>query len=143
MNDNLCRHVCELEKLTPPPGPPPPQSSISQQQAHKQRQAWEEHQVLQGTKGCRLNYKKAMETMEYNFLALQFSSFNVSKGFLIQCFNGIMEGQIRAISSHMEGQETSDLDPHQGKLQKSLAFCTLPNVREFRGYIRVYMRERV
>ena len=28
-SDNLCRHICELEKLSPPPEPPPPQSSIS------------------------------------------------------------------------------------------------------------------
>ena len=31
-----------------------------------------------------------------------------------------MEGQIRAISKHMEGHETSDLDPHQGKFQNYL-----------------------
>ena len=53
-----------------------------------------------------------------------------------------MEGQIQAISTHMEGQETSDSDPHQGKLQKHLAFCTNPDVRGFKGNIRVYMRER-
>ena len=28
----------------------------------------------------------------------------------------------------MEGQETSESDPHQGKLQKNLAFCTHPDV---------------
>ena len=54
-----------------------------------------------------------------------------------------MEGQIRVISRHMEVQETSDLDPHQGKLQNYLAFCTHLDVREFKGYIRVYTRERV
>ena len=52
-----------------------------------------------------------------------------------------MEGQIRVISRHMEGQETSDLDPNQGKLQNYLAFSTNPNVRGFEGQIRVYMRE--
>ena len=52
-----------------------------------------------------------------------------------------MEGQIQAISRHMEGQETSDSDPHQGKLQKYLAFCTHPDVRGFEGQIRVYTRE--
>ena len=46
-----------------------------------------------------------------------------------------MEGQIRVISRHMEGQETSDSDPHQGKHQKYLAFCTHPNVHGFKGYI--------
>ena len=52
-----------------------------------------------------------------------------------------MEGQIRAISRHMEGQETSDLDPHQGKLQNYLAFCTHPDVHGFKGQIHAYMRE--
>ena len=74
-SDILCRHVCELEKLSPAPGPPPLQSSISRQQAHKKRQTWEEHKVLQGKKGCRLKYKQAMETMDYSFLALQFLYF--------------------------------------------------------------------
>ena len=41
----------------------------------------------------------------------------------------------------MEGQETSDSDPHQGKLQNYLAFCTHSDVRRFKGQIRVYMRE--
>ena len=40
------------------------------------------------------------------------------------------------ISRHMEGQETSDSDPHQGKLQKYLAFCTHPDVHGLKGYIR-------
>ena len=53
-----------------------------------------------------------------------------------------MEGQIRAILMHMEGQETSDSDPHQGKLQNHLAFCTHPDVRGFKGQIHVDTRER-
>ena len=56
--------------------------------------------------------------------------------------HGIMKGRIQAISRHMEGQDTSELDPHQGKLQNNLAFCTHPDVRGFRGQIRVYTRER-
>ena len=39
----------------------------------------------------------------------------------------------------MEGQETSESNPHQGKLQKNLAFCTHPDVRGLRvksAYIR-------
>ena len=139
MNDNLCRHICEPEKLSPPP----PQSSISRQQAHKQRKYSEEHQVLQGTKGCRLKYKQATATMDYSFVSLQFLSFNVSKGFLVQCFNGVKKGQIRAISRHMEGQETSDSDPHQGKIQNYLSFCTHPDVHGFRGQTHIYMQERV
>ena len=37
-----------------------------------------------------------------------------------------MEGQIRAILRHMEGQDTRDLDPHQGKLQKYLDYAHIP-----------------
>ena len=33
-----------------------------------------------------------------------------------------MEGQIRAISRNIEGQETSETDPCQGNLQKDLDF---------------------
>ena len=51
-----------------------------------------------------------------------------------------MEGKIRAISRHMEGQDTSDLDPHKEKLQKYLAFCTHPDVRGFE-VISVYIHE--
>ena len=39
----------------------------------------------------------------------------------------------------MEGQETSESDPHQGKLQKRLAFCEHLDVCGFKGqtaYIR-------
>ena len=54
-----------------------------------------------------------------------------------------MEGQIRTISRHLEGQEKIDSDPHKKKLQNYLAFCTHPDVRGFKGYICVYMRERV
>ena len=39
------------------------------------------------------------------------------------------------ISGHMEGQETSELDPHKGKLQNYLASCTHPDVRGFKGHI--------
>ena len=37
-----------------------------------------------------------------------------------------MEGRIQVISRHMEGQETSDSDPHQGKLQKYLTHVHIP-----------------
>ena len=53
-----------------------------------------------------------------------------------------MEGRIQVISRHMEGQETSDSDPYQGKLQNHLAFCTHPDVCGFEGQIRVYTREK-
>ena len=37
-----------------------------------------------------------------------------------------MKGRIRAISRHREGQESNDLDPCQGKLQKDLDFVHIP-----------------
>ena len=49
-----------------------------------------------------------------------------------------MEGQIQVISRNMEGQETSESDPHQEKLENYLAFCTHPDARGFEGHIRVY-----
>ena len=52
-----------------------------------------------------------------------------------------MEGQIRAISSHMEGQETIDSDPHQGKLQKHLSFTHIPMYVGL-GVISAYIREK-
>ena len=40
----------------------------------------------------------------------------------------------------MEGQETIESNPCQGKLQKDLDFCTHPDVRGFRGQTHVYTR---
>ena len=37
-----------------------------------------------------------------------------------------MKGRIRAISRHREGQESSESDPCQGKLQKDLDFVHIP-----------------
>ena len=37
-----------------------------------------------------------------------------------------MKGRIRLISRHMEGQESSESDPCQGKLQKDLDFTHIP-----------------
>ena len=36
---------------------------------------------------------------------------------------GVMKGRIRAISRHREGQESNELDPCQGKLQKDLDYA--------------------
>ena len=36
---------------------------------------------------------------------------------------GIMKGRIRAISKHMEGQESNESDPCEGKLQKDLDYA--------------------
>ena len=38
-------------------------------------------------------------------------------------FKGVMKGRIRAISRHMEGQESNESDPSQGKLQKDLDYA--------------------
>ena len=51
-----------------------------------------------------------------------------------------MEGQIRAILRHMEGQETSDLDPHQGKLQNIWPFAHIPMYVGL-GVISAYIRK--
>ena len=51
-----------------------------------------------------------------------------------------MKGRIRAISRNREGQESSELDTCQGKLQNDLDFCTHPDVRIFSGQTRVYTR---
>ena len=51
---------------------------------------------------------------------------------------GIMKGRIRAISRHMEGEESNESDPSQGKLEKDLDLCTHPDVRSYRGKSRVY-----
>ena len=37
-------------------------------------------------------------------------------------FKGIMKGRIQVISRHMEGQESNESDPCQGKLQKDLDY---------------------
>ena len=59
-----------------------------------------------------------------------------------------MKGQIHAISRHMEGQESNESDPCQGKLQKNLDNAHIPMymviwvkpayVRDYRFKIRVY-----
>ena len=50
-----------------------------------------------------------------------------------------MEGQIRAISRHMEVQDTSDSDPHQGKLKNIWPFAHIlmyVGLRVISTYIR-------
>ena len=61
---------------------------------------------------------------------------------------GVMKGRIRVISRHREGQESSDLDPCQGKLQKDLDYAHIPMyavlevkptyICDYRFKIRVY-----
>ena len=40
----------------------------------------------------------------------------------------------------MEGQESYESDPSQGTVQKDLDLCTHPDVRDYRGNIRVCTR---
>ena len=62
--------------------------------------------------------------MEYNFITLNsLLCFQCLKGFLIYLFKGILKGRIRVISRHMEGQESYESDPCQGKLQKYLDYA--------------------
>ena len=37
-----------------------------------------------------------------------------------------MKGQIRAISRHMEGKDSNESDPCQGKIQKDLDYAHIP-----------------
>ena len=41
-------------------------------------------------------------------------------------FKGIMKGRLQVISRHMEGQESNELDPCQGKIQKDLDYLHIP-----------------
>ena len=52
-----------------------------------------------------------------------------------------MKGQIRSISKHMELQETSELDPCKGKLQKDLYFVHIPMYMVL-GVKPAYIREK-
>ena len=61
---------------------------------------------------------------------------------------GTMKGRIRAISRHMEGQESNESDPSQGMLQKDLDYAHIlmyatigvkpAYVRGYRGKSCVY-----
>ena len=52
-----------------------------------------------------------------------------------------MESQIRAILMHMEGQETSDWDPHQGKIQNIWPFAHILMYAGL-GLISMYIHEK-
>ena len=65
--------------------------------------------------------------MEYSFFSLNsLICLQCTIEFLIYIFKWVMKGRIRAISRHREGQESSELDPCQGKLQKDLDFVHIP-----------------
>ena len=87
--------------------------------------------------------------MDYSFFALNSLYMpSMYQGVPYIAFKGIMKGRIQAISRHMEGQESNELDPCQGKLQKDLDYTHIPMyttigvkpayVRGYRGKIRVY-----
>ena len=61
--------------------------------------------------------------MDYSFFALN-SLFlpSMYQGVPYIDSKGVMKGRIRVISRHMQGQESIQLDPRQGKLQKDLDF---------------------
>ena len=52
-----------------------------------------------------------------------------------------MEGKIRAISRHMEYQESNGSNTHEGKIKKYLDLCTHPDVHGFEVNIHVYTQE--
>ena len=52
---------------------------------------------------------------------------------------GTMKGRIRAISRHMEGQESYESDPSQGTLQKDLDYAHIP-MYTIIGVIFAYVR---
>ena len=87
--------------------------------------------------------------MDYSFFALNSLLLpSMYQGVSYIALKGIMKGRIRAISRHMEGQESNESDPCQGKLQNDLDYAHIPMhvdigvklayVRGYRGKSRVY-----
>ena len=78
--------------------------------------------------------------MDYSFFALNSLIFlQCTIEFLIYLFKGVMKGRIRVISKNMEGQESNESDPCQGKLQKDLDYVHI-NVHGFSGKNIIYTR---
>ena len=71
--------------------------------------------VLQGTKGCRLKHKFRQQWTIVSLLSILLCLQCIQRVPYID-FQWGNEGRIRAISRKMEGQETSESDPCQGKL---------------------------
>ena len=62
--------------------------------------------------------------MDYSFFALKPLFLpSMYQGVPYIAFKWVMKGRIRAISRHMEGQESNESDPCQGKLQKDLDYA--------------------
>ena len=81
--------------------------------------------------------------MDYSFLSLQFLPLQCIQRvpyIVLQWGNGSSNP---SDLKEYGGQETSESDPYQGKLQNYLAFCTHLDVHIFEGHIPVYIRERV
>ena len=77
--------------------------------------------------------------MDYSFFALNSLYMpSMYEGVPYIASQGIMKGRIRAISRHMEGQESNESDPCQGKLQKDLDYAHIP-MYGFSGQTHVYM----
>ena len=113
-----------------PLGPPPPQSSITSITSLLVKgKLGKNTTVLQGTKGCRLKHKFWQQWTIVSLLSILSSlsppSFNVSMVPYI-AFQMGTEGRIRAISRHMEGQESYESDPSQGTLKKDLDYVHIP-----------------
>ena len=65
--------------------------------------------------------------MDYSFFGLNSLFFpSMYQGVLYIASKGVMKGRIQAISRHREGQESNELDPCQGKLQKDLDYAHIP-----------------
>ena len=103
--------------------------------------------VLQGINRCRLKNKFRQQWTIVSLLSILIYSQCIQRVPYI-VFNGAMKGRIRAISRNMEGQDTSESDPCQGKLQNDLDYSHIPMyavigvkpayVHGYRGKSRVY-----
>ena len=97
--------------------------------------------VLQGTKRCRLKHKFRKQWTIVSLLAILLCLQCIQRVPYIAFQWGNLNGRIRAISRHMEGLETSELDPCQGKLQKDLNFVHIPMYTVL-GVKPVYIRDK-
>ena len=136
--DNLWWHVYEPEKLNPPLGPPPPQSSITSIASLLAKgKLGKNTTVLQGTKGCRLKHKFWKQWTIVSLLSILSYAFNVSMGSLYSFSKGYWK--VESVRSQgMEGQESYELDPSQGMLQKDLDYVHIPMYATIEG-ISVYV----
>ena len=109
----------------------------------RKRQSWEEHNSA--PKGQRDAYSSiVLATMDYSFDTLNslfclMLSMYQRVPYIASWW--IMKGRIRAISRHMEGQESYESDPRQGMLQRILDYVHIPMYATIEGisaYVRGY-----